>query len=270
MQIELTGRRVLVTAGAAGIGRAISAAFAEAGARVHLCDVDDTAISRAQQDGFVATLADVSQPDHVRSLFQRIEADWGGLDVLVNNAGIAGPTKAIEEITDAEWSDTVGVNLGGQFFCARAAAPLMKRQASGAIINLSSTAGRIGMPLRVPYSATKYAVRGLTDALAVELGEWGIRVNSLLPGLVDGPRGERVVRLQAEARGIPPETFLAAMLHNISLHSLIDPTEIAAMAVYLASDYGRHISGQSIGICGNFESYRSPLTVKPTTLSFSR
>lgn len=269
MHIELRKKRVLVTAGAAGIGRAISEAFAEAGARVHLCDIDADAVGRARQNGFAGTVADVSHAPDVQALFHEIETAWGGLDVLVNNAGIAGPTKAIEDVTDAEWNDTVGVNLSGQFFCARAAAPLMKRQRSGAIINLSSTAGRIGMPLRAPYSATKYAVRGLTDALAVELGEWNIRVNALLPGLVDGPRGKRVVELQAEARSIAPEAFLSALLHNISLHALIDPEEIAAMAVYLASDYGRHISGQSIGICGNFESYRSPLTVQPTTLAFS-
>ena len=269
MRIELMDTRVLVTAGASGIGRAIGAAFAEAGARVHLCDIDEDAIARARRDGFAATVADVSRSGDVRAVFDRVEADWGGLDVLVNNAGISGPTKAVEDVTDDEWAATVGVNLSGPFFCARAAAPLMKRQQSGAIINLSSTAGRMGMPLRVPYSATKYAVRGLTDALAVELGEWGIRVNALLPGLVDGPRGRRVVELQAEARGIAPEAFLSAALHNVSLHALIDPKEIAAMAVFLASDHGRHISGQSIGICGNFENYRSPLTIKPTILSFS-
>lgn len=270
MRIELQDKRVLVTAGAAGIGLAISEAFAESGARVHLCDIDTDAVDLARQNGFVGTIADVSRSGDVRALFHDIETAWGGLDVLINNAGIAGPTKVIEDVTDAEWNDTVGVNLSGQFFCARAAAPLMKRQQSGAIINLSSTAGRIGMPLRVPYSATKYAVRGLTDALAVELGEWNIRVNALLPGLVDGPRGRRVVELQAEARGIAPEAFLSAMLHNISLHALIDPKEIAAMAVYLASDLGRHISGQSIGVCGNFETYRSPLTVMPTSLAFSK
>lgn len=269
MRIELQNRRVLVTAGASGIGRAVGRAFAEAGARVHLCDLDEAAVDRARRDGFAATVTDVSRPADVRALFHEIEASWDGLDVLVNNAGISGPTKAVEDITDAEWDDTVGVNLSGHFFCARAAAPLMKRQQSGAIINISSTAGRMGMPLRVPYSATKYAVRGLTDALAVELGEWGIRVNALLPGLVDGPRGKRVVELQAEARDIPPQTFLSAMLHNVSLHAMIAPEEIAAMAVYLSSDHGRHISGQSIGICGNFESYRSPLTIRPTSLSFS-
>ena len=223
MHIDLQGRRVLVTAGASGIGRAVGAAFVEAGAQVAVCAVAADAVARAHRDGFAATVADVSRAADVRALFHRIETGWGGLDVLVNNAGIAGPTKAVEDVTDAEWNDTVGVNLSGQFFCARAAVPLMKRQRSGAIINVSSTAGRLGMPLRVPYSATKYAVRGLTDALAVELGEDGIRVNALLPGLVDGPRGRRVVDAQAEALGIAPQAFLSAMLHNVSLHAFIDP-----------------------------------------------
>lgn len=269
MKIDLTQKRVLVTAGADGIGRATARAFAAAGADVHVCDIDETALERVRREGLSGTQTDVSSSREVDQLFAELAGKWEGLDVLVNNAGIAGPTKPIEEVTDEEWAAILGVNVSGQFYCLRQAIPLLKRQKSGAVINISSTAGRIGMPLRAPYSTTKYAVRGLTDVLAIELGEHNIRVNCILPGLIDGPRGKRVVEEQAAMRGIEPQRYLAAMLHNISLHTMIDMEEVANLAVYLASDHARHISGQSIGVCGNFESYRSPLSIAPTDLTFS-
>lgn len=268
MQLDFTDRRVLVTAGADGIGWAIAKAFVTAGARVHICDINADALAR--RDGVATSQTDVSDSAQVDAMFQRIADEFGGLDVLVNNAGIAGPTKPVDQITDAEWAATMNVNVAGAFYCARRAAPMMKRQGGGAIVNISSTAGRMGMPLRSPYSASKYAIRGLTDALAVELGEWGIRVNAVLPGLIDGPRGERVVREQADAAGIAPGTFLSAMLHNISLHSMIQVEEIAATVLFLASDQARHISGQSLGVCGNFETYRSPLSVRERDAAFRK
>jgi NAD(P)-dependent dehydrogenase (short-subunit alcohol dehydrogenase family) len=135
----------------------------------------------------------------------------------------------------------------------------MKRQNGGVILNMSSTAGRLGMPLRSPYSTSKYAVRGLTDALAVELGQYNIRVNAVLPGLVNGPRGRRVMEEQASARGLTYDEYIPAVLHNISMHSMVEMVEIADMLVFLASERAPHVSGQSIGVCGNFESYRSPM-----------
>lgn len=269
MQVTVEGKRVLITAGASGIGRATALAFLEAGARVYVCDLDEGALAVIRQTGVDASRADVSSSADIDALFAEIEVKWGGLDVLVNNAGIAGPTKLVEDITDDEWAATIGVNINGAFFCVRRAAPMMKRQRSGAIINISSTAGRMGMPMRSPYSTTKYAVRGLTDVLAIELGSHNIRVNAVLPGLIDGPRGKRVVNEQSDAKGIDQKKYFAAMLHNISLHALISMEEVAAMVLYLGSDWGRHISGQSFGVCGNFESYRSPLTVVDTDLTFT-
>jgi NAD(P)-dependent dehydrogenase (short-subunit alcohol dehydrogenase family) len=144
---------------------------------------------------------------------------------------------------------------------ARKAVPLFRSAGGGSIINISSVAGRIGMSLRAPYSTSKYAVRGFTDVLAVELGEIGVRVNCILPGLVDGPRGRRVLAEQAKTRGIAPETYLKLFLHNISMHTMVQMAEIADMAAFLASDLAPHISGQSISVCGNFESYRAPKTI---------
>lgn len=269
MRLDVRNKRVLVTAGASGIGLAIADAFHEAGARVRVCDIDSGHLDAATRRGFIAQRADVADPADVERLFAAVNDEWGGLDVLVNNAGIAGPTKCIEDVTPEEWTRTVEVNLNGQFLCVKHAVPAMKKQRSGCIIAISSTAGRIGMPMRAPYSATKYAVRGLTDALAIELGEFNIRVNTILPGLVDGARGKLVVQQQAAARGMDEESYLSAMIHNISLHALIKGEEVAAMAVYLASDQAIHVTGQSIGVCAGFESYRSPLDVRPTGISFS-
>ncbi len=181
--------------------------------------------------------------------------------MLVNNAGLSGPTKPVEAITVEEWNETFRVNVTGQFLCVRKAVPVFKAQQSGAIINIASTAGRVGMPLRSVYSATKFSVRGFTDVLAIELGGNNIRVNSILPGMVDGPRLQRVVAEQAKAAGMEPQLYLKRMLHNVSMHSMVSQEEVADLAVFLASDMARHISGQSIGVCGNFESYRAPMLV---------
>ncbi|MGC4026916.1 MAG: SDR family oxidoreductase [Mesorhizobium sp.] len=256
MKLDFAGVRVVVTAGGSGIGLTIAKAFADVGATVAICDVDHKAV---EQSAFFARRCDVSDEKQVIAFFQSVKGQLGGVDVLVNNAGIAGPTKLIEDVSLSEWERTLAVNLSGQFLCAKAVIPDMKTQRSGVILNLSSTAGRIGMPLRGPYSASKYAVRGLTDVLAIELGEYGIRVNALLPGMVAGPRLEKVVAEQAAAKNIPADTYLQLMLHNVSLHTTVTPEDVAATAVFLASDAAQRISGQSIGVCANFESYRSPL-----------
>ena len=261
MQIDLSGKRALITAGCAGIGRAIADQFIASGATVLVCDVAPTAVEAYLQsypDGH-AECADVASGVAVSMLFDVLIDRLGGLDILVNNAGVSGPTKPVDEVTVEEWTRTLEVNLTGAFLCVGHAARLFKAQRSGSIINISSAAGRLGMPLRTPYSSSKYAIRGLSDALAVELGEYGVRVNAILPGLVDGARGERVIREQAASRGMTYDDYLPHLLHNISLHVAVSEQDVAAMATFLASDHARYVSGQSIGVCGNFESYRAPL-----------
>ena len=255
--MELTGKTAVITAGCGGIGLAIAKRFTDAGAKVAVCDIDAAAVAVSP---YVAGICDVSDEAQVASFFADATEALGGIDILVNNAGIAGPTKPVEEMSAEEWRRTLDVNLTGQFLCARAVIPGMKARKSGVILNLSSTAGRLGMPLRAPYSASKYGVRGLTDVLAVELGAFGIRVNALLPGMVAGPRIDAVVEGQAAAQGITPEAYLPMMLHNISMHTMVTADDVAAMAQFLASDAARYVSGQSIGVCGNFESYRGPYT----------
>lgn len=258
--MDLTGKTAIITAGASGIGRVTAERFTELGASVCLCDVADGALAdveKALPEALVLK-ADVSNSRDVATLYDAFSARFGRLDILVNNAGISGPTKHVEDVTDEEWDETMAVNVTGQFYMVRKAVPLFKQAGGGCIVNLSSVAGRVGMPMRAPYSTSKYAVRGLTDVLAVELGEINVRVNAILPGLVDGPRGQRVMSEQAAARGMSLEEFMPFFLHNISMHAMVSMTEIADMAAFLSSDMARHISGQSISVCGNFETYRGP------------
>jgi NAD(P)-dependent dehydrogenase (short-subunit alcohol dehydrogenase family) len=249
MDVSAKGQRVLVTAGAAGIGRVIAKTFLEHGARVHVCDVDEEAlrdldreISRTKAD--VASLADVDR------LFEDVKRSLGGLDVLVNNAGIAGPTAKVEDIKPEDWERCIAVDLNGMFYCTRRAMPMIKAAGGGSIVNLSSIAGRFGFAMRTPYSAAKWAVVGFTQSLAVEAGPDKVRVNCIQPGVVEGERVERIVEAKALALGTSPEEILKKMLEGVSLHTTVTAQDIANMALFLATDAGKHISGQALSVCG--------------------
>ncbi len=252
------GTRILVTAGAAGIGRAIAETFRNAGARVHVCDIDGAALAAFTQavPEIGTTKCDVAEAAQVDRLFAEVEARLGGLDVLVNNAGIAGPTAPIEEIAPQDWERTLAVNITGQFYCARRAVPLIKAAGGGSIVNLSSVAGRLGYPLRSPYAASKWAVVGLTKSLAIELGAHGIRVNAIQPGVVEGERIRRVIADKAQALGISHDDMEERFLSQVSLQRMVSAQEIADMAFFLCSAAGRNISGQAISVCGNVEYLR--------------
>ncbi|KVR71134.1 3-ketoacyl-ACP reductase [Burkholderia cepacia] len=255
------GLRVLVTGGASGIGLEIADAFAECGGRVHVCDASQAAISaladrppRAAAGAISATLADVSDPAAVERVFADVSSRLGGLDVLVNNAGIAGPTGGIDEIDPMQWEQTVAINLNAQFQFARRAVPLLRESKhGGAIIALSSVAGRLGYAFRTPYAATKWAVVGLVKSLAIELGPLGIRVNAIQPGIVRGPRMRRVIEARAQQLGIGYDDMEKRYLEKISLRRMTDPAEIAATALFLCSPGGHGITGQAISVCGNVE-----------------
>ncbi|WP_105132834.1 SDR family oxidoreductase [Burkholderia sp. BE12] len=255
------GLRVLVTGGASGIGLEIADAFAGCGARVHVCDASQAAIAaladrppRAGAGAIGATLADVSDPAAVERVFADVSTRLGGLDVLVNNAGIAGPTGGIDEIDPVQWEQTVAINLTAQFQFARRAVPLLRESKhGGAIIALSSVAGRLGYAFRTPYAATKWAVVGLVKSLAIELGPQGIRVNAIQPGIVRGPRMRRVIEARAQQLGIGYDEMEKRYLEKISLRRMTDPAEIAATALFLCSPGGHGITGQAISVCGNVE-----------------
>jgi NAD(P)-dependent dehydrogenase (short-subunit alcohol dehydrogenase family) len=256
MLVPRAGLRVLITGGASGIGLAIAKAFVSTGARVHVCDVDPKAIDAVStvSPSITGTRADVANKDDVKRVFEDVRRELGGLDVLINNAGIAGPTGGIDELDVSEWEQTVDVNLNAQFYFARRAVPLLRHaKDGGAIIALSSVAGRLGYAFRTPYSATKWAVVGLAKSLAIELGPDNIRVNAVQPGIVKGPRMEGVIAARAKQIGIAYEEMEKQYLAKISLRRMVTQEEIAASVLYLSSPAGSAVSGQALSVCGNVE-----------------
>jgi NAD(P)-dependent dehydrogenase (short-subunit alcohol dehydrogenase family) len=250
------GLRVLVTAGASGIGRAIADLLIACGARVHICDVSEEFMAeyRLVHGGGGATKADVASEADVERLFGDLQSSLGGLDVLVNNAGIAGPTGGVDEIDPAGWRRTIDVCLTGQFLCAHHAVPLIKAAGGGAIVNLSSAAGRLGYAFRTPYAAAKWGVIGFTQSLAKELGPANIRVNAILPGIVEGPRMTNVIDARARQVGVTYAEMEKTYLDRVSLRRMVSAQDVAGMVAFLVSSAGRNISGQSLGVDGNVES----------------
>ena len=249
-------QRVLITAGAGGIGRAIAHAFASAGARVHVCDIDTAALQAVHRElpQLGTSVCDVADRASVQRMMEQAIAQLGALDVLVNNAGIAGPSASVADLDPAAWDAVIRVNLTGTFNVTQLAIPHLKQSAAGSILMMSSLAGRFGYPNRSPYATTKWGLIGLTKTLSRELGEFGIRVNAILPGAVDGPRLQQVFAGRAAVSGRSVEQEQASALANQSLKRFVDPADIAAMAVFLASPAGRSISGQMIPIDGDSQS----------------
>ncbi|MBM3599915.1 MAG: SDR family oxidoreductase [Alphaproteobacteria bacterium] len=249
------GLRVVVTAGASGIGRVIAESFADAGARVFVCDVQPKALAdlKRQRPDIRSVQADVAVESEMAELFKAARKAFGGLDVLVNNAGIAGPTGGVDEIKAADWDRTVAINLNGQFYCLNHAVPMIKKSRNGAIIGISSVAGRLGYAYRTPYSATKWAIVGLTKSLAIELGPSGVRVNCILPGVVRGERIRRVIAARAKTLGLAYAVMEKQYLQKVSLRRMVTPQDVASMALFLCSPAGANISGQALSVCGNVE-----------------
>ena len=243
-------QRVLITAGASGIGLEIARAFAATGARVFVCDIDDKALSAIARDipGVIAQRCDMASRTEIERMVPAAVKALGGLDVLVNNAGIAGPTQPVDKMPPAEWDKVVAVNLTGMFDVSRLAIPHLKLSRAGVIVNLSSISGRYGFPNRSPYAATKWGVIGLTKTLAMELGEFGIRVNAIAPGAVEGPRLIRVFEGRATISGRTLDEERARAMSEQSIKDTIDPRDIAALAVFLASGAAKSISGQVLPI----------------------
>ncbi len=242
--------RVLITAGASGIGRAMAEGFDASGAQVWVADMDAAALADCPS-GWQRTRLDVTDEAAVAALFAEIRDRWGGLDTLCANAGVAGPTAAIEDVDLQGWRDCLAVNLEGAFLAAKHAVPMMKAQKSGAILVTSSTAGQHGYPFRAPYAAAKWAVIGLMKTLAMELGPFGIRANAICPGAVEGPRMEGVLAREAAARDMSRDEVYAGYASGTSMGRFVEARDIAAMAVFLASDAARLVSGQVIAVDGH-------------------
>ena len=252
MEFSAKGLRVLVTAGASGIGRVIARTFVEHGARVHICDVDEKSLAgtKKQLPAVTQSVCDVSKVADVDRMYEDVKKLLHGLDVLVNNAGIAGPTGKVEDIRIEDWDRTIAIDLNGMFYVTRRFMPMIKEAGGGSIINLSSIAGRFGFPMRTPYSAAKWAVVGFTQSLAAEAGPDKVRVNCIQPGIVEGDRIDRVIEAKAKSLGVSNDEIRTKMLAGTSLNTTVTAQDIANMALFLATAPGRHISGQDIAVCG--------------------
>ena len=245
LTVDLGGLRVAITAGANGIGKVMADSFDACGASVFVSDIDAAALAAC---GHAGMRADAGNPADCEAFIDAAVARLGGLDVLVNNAGIAGPTARVEDVTPDALDATLRIDLASMFHCARSAIPHLRAAGGGAIVNLSSAAGRFGFPLRAPYSAAKWGVIGFTKTLSIELGPDGIRVNAILPGPVDGPRIRAVIKAKAQAAGISENEMTERTVATTSLHCFVTQQDIANMALYLASPFGATISGQAISV----------------------
>lgn len=232
------------------MGRTTAITMHQLGATVFTCDIDSSGLATLPE-GIATFECDVADSAALDAVFDDVLGE--GLDILVNNAGIAGPTKPVEDITDDEWRQCLAVGIDSMFFCARRAVPVFKAQQSGVIINMISTAGIMGFPNRSPYAAAKWAAVGFTETLAMELGPDNIRVNGIAPGSVTGERMDRVVAAHGAEAGISEEKVRELYTVGTSMQCWVDPQEITDLIVYLASDFGRHISGQIIAVDGNTE-----------------
>ena len=247
---ELTGKVAIVTGGGSGIGKATAIRFAQAGAQVvvagrHRATLDAV----AQETNGVAIVADVAEEEQVEALFSEAKERLGRVDVLFNNAGISGPIVSLTEMDTERWDECVAINLRGAMLCMKYAGRPMCEQKSGSIVNVSSLMGLRGYPMRSAYSATKFALIGMTEAFAHEVGPYGVRVNALCPGAVHGELMERVIARRAEAEGRPAEEIIQVSYTDpAALRKWVSPEEVADAALYLASDASSGITGERIKV----------------------
>lgn len=246
---------VVIIAGASGIGKEIAAAYDRENCRVFVCDISDDFIKTFKNDysNIFIKKTDVSVYDDVAGFFKQVKKEEHSIDVLVNCAGIAGPTAILEDIDPDDWDHTIRVNLNGMFYCLKEAIPLLKKSEYPSIINIASSASFFGFPLRSPYTAAKWAVIGLTKTLAMELGSEGIRVNAICPGSVRGNRINRVIEADALEQKKTVEEIEKLYLSQVSMKTFVEPEDVSNLAMFLSSDLGRYISGQAIGLDGHTE-----------------
>jgi len=255
MEIDFSEQHVVVTAGASGIGYEIARSYEKLGADVFICDVDEEkvhAVSTRHRriHPFVADVGDFQQ---VEAFFDFIRSKTKSLNVLINNAGIAGPTKLTADVLPNEWERTLAVNLNGMFFAAKLAIPMIQNSQGGSIMNMSSSAAYFGFPFRSPYTASKWAIVGFTKTMAMEYGGDKIRVNAICPGSVKGPRIDAVIEKEASLRQITFEEVKAGYERQVSLKSFVDVEHVVNTILFVTSSFGSMISGQALGVDGHTE-----------------
>ena len=245
-------RKVLISAGASGIGYTLAERFSDAGYQIWIIDISKEALKNCPKDWEQSNL-DICDEIAMSALFEKINEKWAGLDVVCANAGTAGSTALIEDQDTEAFRRCLDVNLTGAFLSVKGSLPIMKKQKSGAIIFTSSTAGLNGFPYRSPYSASKWAIHGFMKTLAMEAGPFGIRTNVIAPGCVEGARIEAVIEREAAKKNTTPDVIREAYKSGTSLQTFVDAQDIASMALFLASDQARRISGQVIAVDGHTE-----------------
>lgn len=248
-------RSILVTAGASGIGLEFVRAFAALGDKVFVCDINQQALDDVAKEipGVITKVCDVSKREDIEQMVAYGASEMGGYDVLINNAGIAGPTAPVDEINPDDWEKVMQVDLNGTFNVSRLVIPYLKKSTAGVIINMSSVAGRFGYENRSPYSTAKWGIIGFTKTLSIELGKYGIRANAILPGAVEGPRIQKVLQGRADVNGTTLDQEKKNAMSVQSIKQFVDPKDIAALAVFLASDSAKMISGQMFPIDGDMQ-----------------
>ena len=253
----LKNKKFIISAAGDGIGFSISKLIVDNGGKVYLTDIDQKKINKISRNNkyknkIFANQLDANNHNQVKQYFKSL-SNLKKIDGLINNVGIAGPTKFIEKITKEEWQNTIETNLNSHFFFTKFAIPLLKKNKSGSIINLSSTAGLFGFPQRTPYASSKWAIIGLTKSLAMELGKFKIRVNAICPGSVEGDRMKRVISAKAKLLKMNSNKIQKEFESKTSIKSFVSKKDIASMVVYLLSDSSINISGQAIAVDGHTE-----------------
>lgn len=250
----------IVTGGATGIGRAIAEHLSNDGWIVHICDIDESALQAlADRNPLIeASVASVSEVREVKKVVARVIEKHGRVDALFNNAGVSGMTAPVEEFDDEDWRRTIDINVNGSFYFVKEVVPFMKAAGHGSIINIASTAALFGYPQRSAYAAAKWAIIGFTKTLAMELGPFGIRVNAVCPGSVEGPRIDGVIERDADKRGIDAAEVRRIYESQVSMRKFVTAEDVANMCAFLASDGSRVVSGQVISVDGHTESLSFP------------
>ena len=254
---KFNNKNIIISAAADGIGWSIAELCMNNGASVFVSDIDEQKLSLLKNHkSFNSSLfikkVNASDSKDVLNYFLELKKQIKNIDALINNVGIAGPTGKIEELEIDQWNKTIDVNINSHFYFSKYSIPFLKKK-GGSIINLSSTAGIFGFPLRTPYAASKWAVIGLTKSLAMELGEFNIRVNAICPGSVSGDRMKRVIEAKAKSIGISKKELQKDYESMTSLRSFVDKEDIANMVIFLLSDEAKKISGQVMTVDGNTE-----------------
>ena len=252
----LKNKKVIISAGASGIGWATTKVCLEKGATVFICDIDEKHLAKTKKHKLnnkklFIYKCDTSNENDVKELFNKINKKTKKIDCLINNVGIAGPTGTIERLKSKDWENTLKVNVISHFHFTKLSIPMLKKNKGGSIINLSSTAGIFGFPLRSPYAASKWAVVGMTKTLAMELGKFNIRVNVICPGTIKGDRMKRVIKDKAKFLKVSKKLIEKEFISMTSMNTWVYEEDIGKMCSFLISDDSLRISGQIISIDGD-------------------